>query len=456
MPTPTSAVKVNPNTGALIDPPVATFAAINGLLTTGSADAKNSVRAATTTNGTLATSFENGDTIDGIVLATSDRILIKDQSAPAANGIYTVNASGAPTRATDFDAWDEIIGAFVSVESGTVNAGTQWLCNVVAGGTLNTNDITFVVPKNFVDLTTNQNIGGTKTFALPPVFTDASGTRTALGLAIGTNVQAYDADLTTWAGITPGSGVGTNLARPIFATVATAAGTTTLTVTSAATQEFTGSTTQTVTNPVVTTLVAGWATNFINKSTGNVTLNSSGGNAIVVLAGGQSVTLVCKSISADTTAAAWDVVGLSPRLWVARNAATDTTLPSATWTLLTFATANGGNMASSMTSTIFTAPKAGSIKISFAGLIYGQTGTYTNIAEVGVRVQKNAEAVATSALMLTDFIGEDNGGSFNGWYNPCIILSCAAGDTFKIYGFFSNDGSDGEMDDYSAIVEYQD
>jgi hypothetical protein len=275
MPVPTSAVKVNPVTGALIDPPVATFAAANGLLTDGTSDAKNSVRAATTTNGTLATAFENGDTIDGIVLATSDRILIKNQSAPAENGIYVVAASGAPTRATDFDAWTEIVGAFVTVESGTVNAGTQWLCNVVAGGTLGTTAITFVVPKNYVDLTTTQTVTGAKTFnnitgsviesttigvTAPAAgwFTLVNGLYISVGsgaslvisqdigvsfdapdtesiiirsaassdvtlptsgtllstAAIGVSVQAYDADLTTWAGITPGANVGTFLATP--------------------------------------------------------------------------------------------------------------------------------------------------------------------------------------------------------------------------------------------------
>ncbi|HOC77023.1 MAG TPA: hypothetical protein PKL66_13385, partial [Deltaproteobacteria bacterium] len=41
---------------------------------------------------------------------------------------------------------------------------------------------------------------------------DYSAMRTALGLAIGTNVQAYDADLTTYAGITPSANIQTFLA----------------------------------------------------------------------------------------------------------------------------------------------------------------------------------------------------------------------------------------------------
>lgn len=106
-------------------------------------DAKGSVRVATSSAGTLATSFANGQTIDSVVLATNDRILIKNQSSQAENGIYIVNASGAPTRATDMDIWVEVPGAFVAVEEGTSNADTIWLCTSNQGGTLGSTAITF-------------------------------------------------------------------------------------------------------------------------------------------------------------------------------------------------------------------------------------------------------------------------------------------------------------------------
>lgn len=106
-------------------------------------DSKGSVKVATTAAGTLATSFANGQSVDGVTLATGDRILLKNQAAQAENGIYIVAASGAPTRATDMDVWTKVPGAFVAVEEGTSNADTIWLCTSNQGGTINTTAITW-------------------------------------------------------------------------------------------------------------------------------------------------------------------------------------------------------------------------------------------------------------------------------------------------------------------------
>ena len=104
-------------------------------------DTKASVVAATTTNGTLATAFANGQVVDGVTLATNDRILIKNQTDATANGIYTVNASGAPTRSTDMDNGAEFPSAYVFVEQGTVNADTGWVCTNNAPVTLGSTNI---------------------------------------------------------------------------------------------------------------------------------------------------------------------------------------------------------------------------------------------------------------------------------------------------------------------------
>lgn len=105
---------------------------------------KSSVRAATTTAGTLASSFANGSTVDGVTLATGDRILIKNQASGSENGIYTVNASGAPTRATDADASNEVpSGMVVPVAEGTANADTLWILTTNAPITLGTTALAF-------------------------------------------------------------------------------------------------------------------------------------------------------------------------------------------------------------------------------------------------------------------------------------------------------------------------
>lgn len=122
-------------------------------------DSKGSVRVATVFSGTLATAFANGETVDGIVLSTGDRILLKNQASPAENGIYIVNASGVPTRSTDMDAWTEVPGAFVVVEQGTSNADTVWMCTSNQGGTINSTAINWqqiptspgLTNSNFID-----------------------------------------------------------------------------------------------------------------------------------------------------------------------------------------------------------------------------------------------------------------------------------------------------------------
>jgi Pectate lyase superfamily protein len=110
----------------------------------GGTDWKGSVRVATTTAGTLASSFENGDTVDGVTLATGDRILIKDQATASENGIYTVNASGTPTRATDADSSAEVTGGLaVWVNEGTTNADTGWVLTTNDAITLGSTSLTF-------------------------------------------------------------------------------------------------------------------------------------------------------------------------------------------------------------------------------------------------------------------------------------------------------------------------
>jgi len=103
---------------------------------------KNPVRVATTVAGTLATSFENGDTVDGVVLATGDRILIKNQASAIDNGIYVVAVSGAPTRSTDADTGAELEGAATLVQEGTTNANTSWV-QTTDGVTLGVSNIVF-------------------------------------------------------------------------------------------------------------------------------------------------------------------------------------------------------------------------------------------------------------------------------------------------------------------------
>ena len=107
-------------------------------------DVKQSVRAATTGAILLASGLENGDTIDGVVLATGDRVLVKNQGTASENGIYVVQSSGAPVRATDFDGAGEVSGgAFTFVEEGITNADAGFVVTSNGAITVGTDAITW-------------------------------------------------------------------------------------------------------------------------------------------------------------------------------------------------------------------------------------------------------------------------------------------------------------------------
>ena len=101
-------------------------------------DIKASCRAATTANITLS----GAQTIDGVAVIAGDRVLVKNQSSAADNGIY-VAAAGAWSRAADANTWDELVGAFTFIEDGTTNDNSGWVCAVAPGGALGVTAVTF-------------------------------------------------------------------------------------------------------------------------------------------------------------------------------------------------------------------------------------------------------------------------------------------------------------------------
>jgi phage-related tail fiber protein len=131
-------------------------------------DGKQSVRVATT----AAIALSGLLTIDGVVLAAGDRVLVKNQAAAADNGIYLV-AAGNWMRAADADAAIEVTpGMFVSVEQGAANADSVWQLVTDAPITLGVTGLVFemvdgktgVVAGTYRSVTVNQRgqvTGGT-------------------------------------------------------------------------------------------------------------------------------------------------------------------------------------------------------------------------------------------------------------------------------------------------------
>lgn len=112
-------------------------------LATTSVQWKEPVRVASTATVPISTGLENGDVIDGVTIATGDRVLLKNSTVGSLNGIYVVVASGAASRATDADEASDLLGMAVFVREGTANAGKQFVCTTPSPITVGTTALVF-------------------------------------------------------------------------------------------------------------------------------------------------------------------------------------------------------------------------------------------------------------------------------------------------------------------------
>ncbi len=99
------------------------FLTTDGTNTSWAVPGVKTVLCATTAN---LTSLAGTTTIDGVAVVAGNRVLVKDQTTSADNGIYIV-AAGSWARADDASTAAEIAGSFVNVQSGSANGGTQYV-----------------------------------------------------------------------------------------------------------------------------------------------------------------------------------------------------------------------------------------------------------------------------------------------------------------------------------------
>jgi hypothetical protein len=460
----------------LADPTVATDAATKNYVdnVAQGLSTKTSVRALAAANVTLS----GTQTIDGVALAAGDTVLCIAQTTGSQNGSYTV-ASGAWTRTPDFDdANDQTRSPYWFVGEGTLYAASGWVMTTwpytinttalsftqftgageiiagnglqKAGNTLSINTAV-TVDVNSVQTLTNKSIAATQltgTLAagqFPALTGDVTTSAGSLAATIAPNAVTLGKMATLGANSVIGNATGstaTPSAVPLASaptasaiairdananvsannfienavTTPTAGTTTTLTVSSAKTQQFTGSSTQTVVLPNATTLAVGHQFVVMNRSSGAITVNMNGGSLLQTLAA--SSFAIFTLINAGTAAGTWDAIyssgGGSGTVTtvsvVSANGFAGTVANAGTTPAITMQTSvtgvlkgNGTAISAAVASTDYMAPASFVTRETPSGTINGVNTTFT-LANTPI---VNTEQVFLNGLLLEPGAGND-------------------------------------------------
>lgn len=379
-------------------------------------NAKYSARAATvgTETYTIASGSVtqiSGTTIDGQSPNVGEFILVKDAPASSGtgsvgssqpgNGLYSVTGNTTNlslSRASDETGSNSPAGAYTFVEAGTTWAATGWVVTTPstnAAFTYGTGNIAYTQFSGAGDITVDSTIVKTGNqlvrAAITGDVTISSGSNAAtIASAAVTLTKMANLAANSVIGNTTGSAAtptAVALAAAATAssvayrdananltvnslienmqTVTSAAGTTTLTVSSPYLTQITGSTTQTVVMPNATTLVNGQTFKITNRSTGAVTVNMNGGTLLQTMAAGSQ--LIAAVISNGTAAGTWD-------------ADYSQTAPGGSGTVTSVSVVSANGFAGSVATS--TSTPAITISTSITGLLKGN-GTAISAATAG-------------------------------------------------------------------------
>jgi hypothetical protein len=300
--------------------------------------------------------------------------LVKNQTASQNNGIY-VAAAGAWSRSTDCSTWDQLIGAFCFVSTGTLWADTGWVCTVDKGGTLGTTPIPWV---QFTGLSvytagTGLTLTGTafsitNTGVTAGTYGNAARTVTQMVNAQGQITSIYDQPIDIAATQVTSGTFASSLLSGVYSGITGVGTLANLTVTNAIVGSITGNAaTATSAGTAGSATTAGFATSA-GSVTNSVTFNNtgSGGASGSTYNGGSALTVSYNTVGAPSTSGTgasgtWGISVTGNAATVTNGVVTTGSYSNPTWLTSISGGIVSGAVSSATTSTNLAGGLAGSL-----------------------------------------------------------------------------------------------